>query len=159
MKLTAPILACIAGAAALVIAGEALAVSFFPLHTKSDLRGTLKFYPAGGGHAAFKCKVRLVLRTGAGVVNHTRTAPRIKVATIDPKCADVIFDELPWTAGPGGDRVTASVAPFSWSSQGGLSCHATMQLFSIDKSGVWSTNPGGCVVGSLTSSPPVTIVK
>jgi hypothetical protein len=127
---------------------------FVPLQTRSDLRGTLKFYRDDGSHP-FKCKVRIVLFTGKGNQGLNEKRPEVdKAAGVD--CSPFFaFESLPWTAVPGDDGVTAQLVRFTWAVQGGPSCSGT-QTFSVNKSGVW-TATSGCVTGSLTSNPPITI--
>jgi hypothetical protein len=142
--------------AVLLGAGTASAGKLVPLHTKSNLRGTLRFFPLNGGHT-FKCQVDFVLLTGKGGGNNTQgKQPEIESAT-GLNCSQLFaFEGLPWRAGPdGGGATTVSVFPFGWAVQGGPSCNED-QEFSVNKKGIW-TATSGCVTGSLTSTPPVTI--
>jgi hypothetical protein len=152
------IIASIAGLAFLVIAQAAPAGSlakFVPLHTTSDLRGTLKFYPSDGSHP-FKCKVRLVLFTGKGTGGNGKP-PEVEKASGVGCPPNFFFTGLPWAAEPVNNGVTAQLYSFGWTEQGqeGL-CNETYQPFSVSEGGIWSAT-SGCATGRLTSNPPVKI--
>jgi hypothetical protein len=155
MKFNCSKMASVAIVVSLLSAESAIAFpKFVPLQTRSDLRGTLKFYPDDGSHP-FKCKVRIVLFTGKGNQGLKGKRPEVdKAAGVD--CSPFFsFGSLPWTAVPGDDDVTAQLLRFAWNVEGSETCSQT-QVFSVNKSGVW-TATSGCVTGSLTSNPPITI--
>jgi hypothetical protein len=157
MKLNRSHIPCVA-VAALILSAQticaAAAPAFLPLHTTSHLRGTLQFHPSGG--QPFKCKADFLFETRDGILRHVNNSPNVKSA-VAPGCPGVLsFDLLPWLVEPFEDGVTAQWVSFAWGTQSGLMCGESFQPFSVSKSGVWTATIG-CVTGSLTSDPPITI--
>lgn len=104
------------------------------------------FSPASGD-PPFTCGVRLKLHTGQY---------RFEAAKIGGNCATTTFDGLPW-----GVTLTGKNSGFTqdggWGGVFG-ECSGGVQ-FTVSQSGVWTFPPGGCIAGTLTSDPPVTITK
>jgi hypothetical protein len=157
MRFNLPQLALLTGLASVLAVGSASGATLAPTRTTSDMRGVLKFYPDDGGQP-FKCKVRFTLRTRDGVGGTGKKEPAITAAVGLNSCPRLFFFELlPWDVGAGPDGVTATVASLSWAEQGGSSC-SQPQPFTVDANGIW-TATSGCVTGSLTTDPPITIAK
>ena len=132
-----------------VTANTALAYHLSPPGISAKLRGPLTFY-AEGGNKPFKCKVTIDLKT-KGV---------IRAAKVDSAggCGLLRFGSLPWVPAILSAN-TGSWGPFSYTSVNG-DCSQGVVPFQVNSSGIWTLPQigGGCIAGTMTSSPPVTIV-
>ncbi len=130
-------------------ANTALAYQLSPPGISAKLRGTLTFY-SRGGQQPFKCKVTFDLKT-KGI---------IKAASVDTPggCNALFFGAFPWFIGVGTAN-TGQFGPFDFSGGGGT-CNQGIVPFQVNSSGIWTLPQigGSCIAGTMTSSPPVTIV-
>jgi hypothetical protein len=127
------------------------AAELVPLHTTSHLRGTLTFHPGGGGH--FKCKAHFILDTRKG---NLKRGAEVRSAAAPDCPGELVFGGLPWSASASNDGETAAFRSLSWRQLSGPECTEGAQPFTVNKSGVWTATIG-CVTGSLTFDPPITI--
>jgi len=133
---------------ACVVGQPVLAYTLSPPKTVSTLTGTLAFVTDGGG-TAFSCNVSFTLRT------HVPKAGEISNAKVRGPglCKQVFFVATPWDIqlqnGNGGyiDGARWSVGFESCSHNTG---------FQDNANGVWTFEPG-CLSGTMTSNPPITI--
>ena len=131
-------------------ANAAVAYHLSPPGSSAKLRGTLTFYPENGVKP-FKCKVTFYLKT-KGV---------IRAAKVDSAggCGALGFGSFPWftsilTANSG------QFGPISFTGGGGA-CSQSGIPFQVNSSSIWSlpSLSGTCIAGTMTSTPPVTIVS
>jgi hypothetical protein len=131
-------------------ASTASAYSLSPPDTAARLRGSLTFTPdEGSGIQPFKCKVTL----------HLQTKGLIKAITMDdsaPVCKGVGFLGLPWEVVVTGAN-SGVIGTVRFGSSDG-DCIQGGNAFQDNASGVWTLAPGPCLSGTLTSTPPITIV-
>jgi hypothetical protein len=144
---------------ALACAGSANAQSYewSPQKTATRLTGTITFLPTLGNGASFQCKLVLNFRTG-NVKRGADALPVIRSATVKGRgCESVKLSGLPWYVGADGPA-SASFSRFGWEN-GVESCEMVDGApFVANSDGTWTFNSSECINGSLTSSPPVSIV-
>jgi hypothetical protein len=142
---------CLTATLIFVMAPPASAYHLSPTNIRAKLRGTLTFYYQGG-QEAFKCKVVFELRTknNAAGITHAKTGG-------NKDCLFPEFVGLPWVVG----ILNANSGQFGHFAfiGGGGQCTEGVELFTDNASGIWKLPTGECVSGSLTSDPPVTIVR
>jgi hypothetical protein len=131
-----------------LLAGPASAYQLSPPKTLSHLTGRLLFSPEGG--TPFECHVNWNLKT------RQRFGQIVGVKQKDNSCINVVFVDLPWSIevnNANGGQIDGGRFV-----GGNGSCSLNAVIFSVNSSGVWTIPTGGCVSGTLTSNPPVTIV-
>ena len=137
----------LATALALATANTASAYSWSSSKTSVKLRGTLTFTPNEGGKP-FKCLVVMDLKT-----------KRTEITAVKfPKgdCEGVGFSDIPWRVNILTQN-SGHIAGGSYSSGDGI-CNTIITQFQDNGSGIWTLPIGGCIGGTMTSKPPVTIV-
>jgi hypothetical protein len=124
------------------------AYTFSPPNVSARLHGKLTFTPNEGANTKpFKCTVTFDLKTKTGEITAYKF-PR-------GNC-EVRFEGLPWYSDITG--VNSGHFSFQGFGSGNGNCVADMAQFQDNGSGIFTFPAGQCLSGSLTSSPPVTIV-
>jgi hypothetical protein len=139
----------LATALALATASTASAYSWQADKTSVKLRGILTFTPnEGSKQKPFKCLVVLDLKT-----------KRTEITAVKfPKgdCEGVGFDDIPWRVNILTQN-SGNIGGGSFASGDGV-CVTIVTHFQDNGSGTWTLPVGGCIAGTMTSTPPVTIV-
>ncbi len=138
---------------ACLLSQPVFAYQLSPPQIKSILTGRLQF--VNSGQPPFSCRVTIVLRTREGSQSHYPEIAKVGVHGLGGDCGNLSFaQDPPWqvqVTGPMGGVIFGG----SWV-DGGSSCARQNNGFSIDKMGRWTIQPG-CLSGTLTSDPPVTV--
>ena len=127
---------------------SALGYTLAPPKTTSTLTGTLLF--AAGGES-YSCNVRFILKT------HERKPAAISAAYVKGKssCQFAMFNPSPpWQVIPV-NATGGGIEGGGWF-DGAKACGANTG-FQINSNGLWTMTPG-CISGTMTATPPVTIV-
>jgi hypothetical protein len=155
MERTVKTLATI-GLAGIVAIGAPLsasAFSFSPPDSYGKLKGKLTLFPDDG--APFACKVVMRVFTGKGTsINQLPKIISARTTATAGNCHAIIFNGFPWLMGAS-SLTTGGFGPLTFTGFG--NCSAPTTTFS-DNAGVWTIPTGGCIAGTLTSTPPITIV-
>ena len=129
-------------------ANAASAYHFSPRDASVHLHGTLTFTPNEGGNP-FTCRITFDLKT---------KIPAIKaVKFLKGDCGGVTFQDMPWLVAITGPN-SGLFGGGGFGSPAG-NCVGRETSFQDNKSGIWKLPAGQCISGTLTSNPPVTIVK
>jgi len=129
-------------------ATSASAYSFSPPDAAIRLTGTLTFTHSEGSGQPFTCKVVLDLKTKSNEIKAVKFP--------DGDCEGVSFVGLPWNVGISNANSGQFGQVIFESNEG--NCIETVNQFQDNASGVWTLPAGGCLSGTLKSTPPVTIV-
>ncbi len=141
----------LATALALAAATDASAYHFSPPDVSAHLHGRLTFTPDEGANSQpFTCRITFDLKT---------KIPAIKaVKFIKGDCEGVRFQDMPFLVAIN-DANSGVIGGGGFSSDAG-NCVGSETSFQDNKSGIWTLGgPGQCLSVTLTSYPPVTIVK
>jgi hypothetical protein len=135
-----------------IIAGipaMAAAYTLSPPDITAKLHGNLTFNPFEGSNPQpFRCKITLNL--------HTKGWIRAVKVDGPGNCGLLSFQDLPWQVVVTGSN-SGVFGTVSFSSSHGNCVQNNIQ-FQDNSSGVFTLSPGQCLSGTLTSTPPVTIV-
>ena len=127
------------------------AYSLSPPNTNATLEGKLRFHPRQG--QPITCEVTFGLKTktaGHSVITSTKISHR--------KCSQIFAGGFPWTVTPSGPN-TGIIHGMIFIGVGS-GCGDTEEVFGDNGSGIFTFNMarGQCLSGTMTSSPPITIV-
>jgi hypothetical protein len=127
-----------------------------PVNTTSHVRGTLLFVPLTGG-PPFRCKVEWTVKTGniPSGPNHLPTIPSARA--YGKGCNNVFFRGTPWGLGAT-NLHTGVFGSMSFEGSDGSTCNQSEIAFKGLPNGDWTISPGNCLVGKLTSDPPIKII-
>jgi hypothetical protein len=131
-------------------ATDASAYKLSPPDASVHLHGQMTFTPNEGG-TPFTCLVTLDLKTKTGEIKAVKFPKGVA------NCEGVNFQGMPWYI----NILNANSGYFSFQSfiSDDGNCVGDGNRFEVTKSGVWTFLTGQCLSGTLTSSPPTTIVK
>jgi hypothetical protein len=133
---------------------SASAFSFSPPDSYGKLKGKLMLSPDSG--TPFACKVVMRVFTGKGTsINQLPKIISARTTSQVTPCNHIIFSGFPWLMGAS-SLTTGGFGPVNFTGFG--NCSALTITFSDNASGVWTIPTGGCIAGTLTSTPPITIV-
>ncbi len=127
----------------------ASAYSLSPPDISARLKGMVTFNPNEGSNTKpFTCKITLDLKTEKGKIESVKINTGV--------CEGVSFQNLPWTV----FNLNANSGKFGIVSyiSGDGNCEQSGVQFQDNASGIWTLPAGQCLSGTLTSTPPVTIV-
>ena len=142
---TLPVL-FMAATVALATANAASAYHWSPAKGSVRLHGKITFTPNEGG-TPFKCSVTMDFKPARSQIT------AVKFPHGD--CEGVGFVGFPWNVAIDNAN-SGGFAGGGFSSGSGI-CVQGGESFQVNESGIW-TLPSGCLVGTLTSNPPTTIV-
>jgi hypothetical protein len=132
-------------------AGSASAYQLSPPGIVSHLTGRLLLNPPAG--APFECHVHWKLKTQNG---RGKPGKIVAATVVSNKACQAAFVLLPWTIEVNDPDDGTILGGSFLNAEGG--CTSGSFGFSLNSSGIWAIPAGGCVSGTLTSNPPVTIV-
>jgi hypothetical protein len=133
-------------------ATDASAYKLSPPDASVHLHGQMTFTPNEGNNPKpFTCLVTLDLKTKTGEIKAVKFPKGVA------NCEGVNFQGMPWYI----NILNANSGYFSFQSfiSDDGNCVGDGNRFEVTKSGVWTFLTGQCLSGTLTSSPPTTIVK
>jgi hypothetical protein len=148
--------AVILGVAALGAAGSASAghLTWGPENITSHLRGTLSFVTGAG--QPFRCQVEWTVKTG-NFTNGAHRQPKVRSAiALGKACSSVTFSGLPWSM-EAFSRHIGDLGSLGFTGNRG-SCSQVGLIFTSRPNGEWDLPLGNCLVGKLTSDPPIMII-
>ena len=143
----------------IVVATSASAYSFSPLNTISHLRGRIVITTNGG---IARCKAKITVKTEQSGFSRKKAA-RINAISLSPAgvCTSFGWTGLPWLMTATGSQ-SGELYNFGFFNGFIGSCSAAVVPFTVDSTGVWTFNgtQSNCMLqGSLSSTPPITIVQ